>query len=60
MTGEQDTDSAEAPFARAELIAEELERRAAEFLSVLLVRAVEEAQDIWAEAQAVRRQQQAE
>jgi hypothetical protein len=60
VTGGQDIDSAEAPLARAEEIAAELERRAAEFLSVLLVRAVEEAQDIWAEAQAVRRQQQSE
>jgi hypothetical protein len=60
MTGEHETDSAEAPLARAEEIVAELERRAAEFLSVLLVRAVEEAQDIWAEAQAVHRQQQSE
>jgi hypothetical protein len=60
VTGEQGTDSVEAPLGRAEAIATELERRAAEFLSVLLVRAVEEAQDIWAEAQAVRRQQQSE
>ena len=60
MTAEQDTGSAEAPLARAEAIAAEVERRAAEFLSVLLVRAVEEAQDIWAEAQAVRRQQRSE
>jgi hypothetical protein len=60
VTGEQGTDSAGAPLARAEAIAAELERRAAEYLSLLLVRAVEEAQDIWAEAQAVHRQQQSE
>jgi hypothetical protein len=60
MIREQSMDSAEAPLARAEVIAAELERRAAEFLSVLLVRAVEEAQDIWAEAQAVHQQQRSE
>jgi hypothetical protein len=37
-----------------------VEQRTAEVLSVLLVRAVEEAQDIWAEAQAVHRQQHSE
>ena len=57
MNEEQHTESAEAPFARAEAIAAEVERRMADYLSVLLLRAVEEAQDIWAEAQSVHRQQ---
>jgi len=57
---ERHVDSAGAPLGRAEAIAAELERRAADYLSVLVIRAVEEAQDIWAEAQAVRRQQLAE
>jgi hypothetical protein len=41
---------------RAETIVAELEGRLAEYLSMLLARGVEEAQDIWAEAQALRRQ----
>ncbi len=60
MNEEQHVDPADTALGRAEAIAEELERRAADYLSVLVVRAVEEAQDIWAEAQSVRRQQRAE
>jgi hypothetical protein len=41
---------------RAEEVVAELERRASEYLSTLLVRGVEDAQDIWAEAEALRRQ----
>jgi hypothetical protein len=50
-------DRADTALARAELIAENIERRAAELLSALIVRAVEEAQDIWAEAVSLHRQQ---
>jgi len=60
VNDEQHVDSADAPLGRAEAIATELERRAADYLSVLVVRAVEEAQDIWAEAQSVHRQQRTE
>lgn len=60
MTPELDTDPPAASLDRAEAIVAEVEQRTAEVLSVLLVRAVEEAQDIWAEAQAVHRQQHSE
>jgi hypothetical protein len=60
VTPELDTDPPAASLDRAEAIVAEVEQRTAEVLSVLLVRAVEEAQDIWAEAQAVHRQQHSE